>query len=147
MQYHTPAPPAASPLSRLPGLSSAFLPHSGYSAFVPTPAAPAPASRMVAPNGQHLGHSVDAELHSIPVRVVQQQQPRRAAGFSARALKRAKLEGPPRPKAKQSLGQNFLVDTHLARKIAQAVPTAGEGGEAGSAAARRPGPRPRASDT
>lgn len=52
---------------------------------------------------------------------------RRAASFSARNLKRAKLEGV-RPKAKQSLGQNFLVDTRLARRIAQSVVPCGEDG-------------------
>ena len=51
----------------------------------------------------------------------------RAASFSARELKRARLDSA-RPKAKQSLGQNFLVDVHLARKIASSVVPAGDDG-------------------
>jgi len=58
---------------------------------------------------------------------------RRAASFSAR---RVKLEGarsargsaPARPKAKQSLGQNFLVDVALARRVADSVVAEGEEG-------------------
>ena len=54
--------------------------------------------------------------------------PRRAASFSARELRRAKAVEAGRPKAKQSLGQNFLVDAHLARKMANSVTPSGEGG-------------------
>ena len=53
---------------------------------------------------------------------------RRAASFSARELRRAKAIDPARPKARQSLGQNFLVDAHLARKMANSVHPSGEGG-------------------
>lgn len=50
---------------------------------------------------------------------------RRAASFSARRLKQEVV----RPRAKQSLGQNFLKDVNLARKIAGSVVEAGEGGD------------------
>ena len=54
---------------------------------------------------------------------------RTMASFSARELKRAQLDGVKRrPNAKQSLGQNFLVDVNLAKRIATSVAPAGEDG-------------------
>ena len=54
---------------------------------------------------------------------------RTMASFSARELKRAQLDGVRRrPNAKQSLGQNFLVDVNLAKRIATSVAPAGEDG-------------------